>query len=154
MPNDLINEDPIIARNFYLEIDGGDKVPLTGISGFDVEVDVVDVNQNLPGGQQVHIKTRGGTLQVSAVTLSRVAPNSVTSDPIWPWFLLIREEGTAGQRKNGSIVLTDQVGKELARYNFFNGWPSKITTGDMEVGANNHLTEQITLVSERMDRVK
>jgi phage tail-like protein len=154
MPNDLINEDPIIARNFYLEIDGGDKVPLTGISGFDVEVDVVDVNQNLPGGQQVHIKTRGGTLQVSAVTLSRVAPTSVTSDPIWPWFLLIREEGTAGQRKNGSIVLTDQVGKELARYNFFNGWPSKITTGDMEVGANNHLTEQITLVSERMDRVK
>ena len=154
MPNDLINEDPIIARNFYLEIDGGDKVPLTGISGFDVEVDVVDVNQNLPGGQQVHIKTRGGTLQVSAVTLSRVAPSSVTSDPIWPWFMLIREEGTAGQRKNGSIVLTDQVGKELARYNFFNGWPSKITTGDMEVGANNHLTEQITLVSERMDRVK
>ena len=153
MPNDLINEDPIIARNFYLEIDGGDKVPLTGISGFDVEVDVVDVNQNLPGGQQVHIKTRGGTLQVSAVTLSRVAPSSVTSDPIWPWFMLIREEGTAGQRKNGSIVLTDQVGKELARYNFFNGWPSKITTGDMEVGANNHLTEQITLVSERMDRV-
>ena len=154
MPNDLVNEDPIIARNFYLEIDGGDKVPLTGISGFDVEVDVVDVNQNLPGGQQIHIKTRGGTLQVSAVTLSRVAPSSVTSDPIWPWFILIREEGTMGQRKNGSIVLTDQVGKELARYNFFNGWPSKITTGDMEVGANNHLTEQITLVSERMDRVK
>jgi len=154
MPNDLVNEDPIIARNFYLEIDGGDKIPLTGISGFDVEVDVVDVNQNLPGGQQVHIKTRGGTLMVSAVTLQRVAPTSVTSDPIWPWFILIRDAGTAGQRKNGSIVLTDQVGKELARYNFINGWPSKITTGDMEVGANNHLTETITLVSERMDRVK
>jgi len=93
-------------------------------------------------------------MAVSAVTVQRVAPSSVTSDPIWPWFILVRDVGTAGQRKNGSIVLTDQVGKELARYNFMNGWPSKITTGDMEVGANNHLTETITLVSERMDRVK
>jgi len=44
MPNDLINTDPIVAQNFYLEIDG-EKLLLSGVSGLDIELDVVTIQQ-------------------------------------------------------------------------------------------------------------
>jgi len=62
MPNDLISNDPIVARNFYLEIDGQNLV-LSGVSGLEIELDVVSVQQNGKDGKQQHIKTLGGVLK-------------------------------------------------------------------------------------------
>ena len=163
MSNDLVSHDPIVARNFVLELDGKDTILLTGIDGFDMEMNVVEVNQNLPDGKQVHTKTLGGTTLVSNVTLHRLAPIDVGADPVWKWFNGIRGGGSNGgmkatnraeHRKSGSIVLKDAVGTELVRYNFFHAWPSKITTSSMETGSTDPMKEDITLVCERMDRVK
>jgi len=51
MPNDLINTDPIVAQNFYLEIDG-EKLVLSGVSGLDMELDVVTIQQNGKDGKK------------------------------------------------------------------------------------------------------
>ena len=40
MPNDLLSTDPIVAQNFYLEIDG-ENIVLSGVSGLDLEFQVV-----------------------------------------------------------------------------------------------------------------
>jgi phage tail-like protein len=44
---------------------------------------------------------------------------------LWEW----RQQVTEGkvQRRNGSIVLLDDVGEEKARWNFREGWPTKWT---------------------------
>jgi phage tail-like protein len=57
-------------------------------------------------------------------------------------------------RKNGSIVLYDTAAKEVGRFNFFNGWPSKISTDQMSSESNDAIKENITIVIERLDRVK
>ena len=67
------------------------------------------------------------------ITVKRIAPLDVDNDPIWKWFNDIRDKGMkiadrAGSRKNGSIVIFDTSNVEVARWNFFNAWPYKISS--------------------------
>ena len=157
MPNDLINTDPIVAQNFYLEIDG-ENIILSGVSGLDVEHDVVTIQQNGPTGKMQVVKTRGNTQKAPDLTVTRMAPADAMADPIWKWFIAIRDKGLtmdrASARKNGSIVLYDTSFIEIGRFNFIKGWPSKIATDAVSSDSNEAVKETITLVIERLDRVK
>lgn len=160
MPNDLINTDPIIVRNFFLEIKGIDgRLVLSGVSGLDIELDVVPLSQNGKDGKQQHIKTLGGTLKAPDIQITRMAPLSAASDPVWEWFNKIRASGMKAasrpdQRKEGSIVLYDSSYTEVGRFDWFNGWPSKIATDALSTESNEPMKETITLVVERIERVK
>ena len=44
MPNDLISADPIVAQNFYLELDGV-SIVLSSVGGLDLEFDIVTIAQ-------------------------------------------------------------------------------------------------------------
>ncbi|MBB3041795.1 phage tail protein [Nocardioides sp. LMS-CY] len=157
MGNDLIATDPIVAQNFYLEIDG-ENIILSGVSGLDVEHDVVTIQQNGPTGKMQVVKTRGNTQKAPDLTITRMAPADAMSDPIWKWFIAIRDKGLtmnrASARKNGSIVLYDTSFAEVGRFNFIKGWPSKIATDAVSTESNEAVKETITLVIERLDRVK
>ena len=157
MPNALINTDPIVAQNFYLEIDG-ENIILSGVSGLDVEHDVVTIQQNGPTGKMQVVKTRGNTAKAPDLTITRMAPADAMADPIWKWFIAIRDKGLtmdrASARKNGSIVLYDTSFVEIGRFNFIKGWPSKIATDAVSTESSEAVKETITLVIERLDRVK
>jgi len=157
MPNDLISTDPIVAQNFYLEIDG-ENIILSGVSGLDVEHDVVTIQQNGPTGRMQIVKTRGNTMKAPDLTITRMAPADAMADPIWKWFIAIRDKGLtmdrASARKNGSIVLYDTSFVEIGRFNFIKGWPSKIATDAVSTESSEAVKETITLVIERLDRVK
>jgi phage tail-like protein len=158
MPNDLISTDPIVAQNFYLELDGV-SIVLSSVGGLDLEFDVVTMSQAGPGGLKQQVKTRGSILKVSDLSITRMAPKDAMNDPIWKWFYTIHDKGfvigdRTNNRKNGSVVLYDSSQQEIGRYNFFNGWPSKISTDQMSSDSNEPVKETITLVIERLQRVK
>ena len=157
MPNALINTDPIVAQNFYLEIDG-ENIILSGVSGLDVEHDVVTIQQNGPTGRMQVVKTRGNVAKAADLSITRMAPADAMADPIWKWFIAIRDKGLtmdrASARKNGSIVLYDTSFVEIGRFNFIKGWPSKIATDAVSTESSEAVKETITLVIERLDRVK
>jgi phage tail-like protein len=158
MPNDLLSTDPIVAQNFYLEIDG-ENIVLSGVSGLDLEFQVTEIQQVGKDGKAQMIKTRGNMLKVPDLSVTRMAPLDAMSDPIWKWFTEIRDSGFVGAsrtggRKNGSIVLYDTSLKEVGRYNFFNGWPSKISTEGLSTDSSDPVKETITLVIERLERAK
>lgn len=158
MGNDLISQDPYVAQNFYLEIDDV-KIVLSSVSGLDLEFDVVTIAQAGPGGIKQQVKTRGSILKVSDLSVSRMAPVDATSDPIWTWFYSIHDSGftisnRADNRKNGSVVMYDSSGAEIGRYDFFNAWPSKISTDQVSADSNEPVKETITLVIERLVRSK
>ncbi|MGX7681852.1 phage tail protein [Jatrophihabitans sp. DSM 45814] len=158
MPNDLINTDPIVARNFFLEIDGEATV-LSGVSGLDMEVEVVTIQQQGKDGKSQSVKTLGQTNKAPDISITRMAPMDAANDPIWKWFKAVRDTGFTGakresNRKNGSIVLYDTAHTEIGRYNFFNGWPSKIGTDALSTDSNDAVKETITLTIERIDRIK
>jgi len=157
--NELINHDPMVAMNFALEIDGTPISLLSGVSGLDVEVDVVTIQQNGAKGQMEIVKTRGQFTKAPDLSLTRMAPADSTQDGLWKWFLDVRNKGFSladrtSNRKNGSIVFYDSVGTEVGRFNFFNAWPSKISTDAVSTESNDAVKETITLITERIERVK
>lgn len=157
MPNSLISTEPIVARNFFLDIPGEATLVLSGVSGLDVELDVVPVAQNGKNGKQEHIKTVGGVLKAPDISITRMAPQDATNDPMWKWFLDIRDKGFASRtdkRKDVSIVLYDVGASEVGRFNIFAAWPSKIATDALSTESNEPMKENITLVCERIERVK
>jgi hypothetical protein len=51
-------------------------------------------------------------------------------------------------------VMYDSTHVEVARFNFTNGWPSKISTDQLSVDSNDPVKETITLTIESLARVK
>lgn len=159
MPDGLFTTDAFIAQNFFLEIDGNVMSALMSVSGLDVEVSVATLQQRGKDGKTQLVKTLAGTNNVTDLTLTRIAPIKMEGDKMWGWFNDIRGKGVSGtdltsHRKNGSIVLYDQAHTELGRFNFFNGWPSKISTDQLSVDSTDAVKETITLTIERLERVK
>ncbi|CAN5256161.1 phage tail protein [soil metagenome] len=159
MPDGLFTTDPIIAQNFFLEIDGTVMTSLMSVSGLDVEVSVATAQQVGKDGKQQIVKTLGGTTNVGDLTLTRVAPAKMADDKLWGWFNDIRNKGMklgdrSSSRKNGSIVMYDHTHSEVARFNFFNAWPSKISTDQLSVDSTDAVKESITITLERLERVK
>lgn len=157
MPNELINTDPIIARSFYLDFPKLSGFILSGVSGLDVEVDVVSLAQNGKDGKQQHIKTLGGALKTPELSVTRMAPMDAQSDPLWKWFLEIREKGMKSRtdgRQDGSIIIYDASATEVGRYNIFGCWPSKIAGDALSTESNDALKETITFQTERIERTK
>ncbi|AZI58002.1 phage tail protein [Nakamurella antarctica] len=159
MPNDLINTDPLIAQNFFLEIDGAVLSTLSGVSGLDVEMEVAMTQQVGKDGKSQTVKTLAGRNKAPDLSLTRMAPADSTADNLWKWFNDIYNKGIkigdrTNHRKSGSIVMYDSTHTEVARFNFTNGWPSKISTDALSVDSNDPVKETITLTIEKLERVK
>jgi phage tail-like protein len=57
-------------------------------------------------------------------------------------------------RKNGSLVMYDSAGKESARWNFINAWPSKISGPEANAAQSAIAIESLTIAHEGYTRVK
>jgi phage tail-like protein len=57
-------------------------------------------------------------------------------------------------RLNGSVVMHDQDGTPIARWNFINAWPSKLT-GPAANATNNEVgVEELEITHEQYERVQ
>ena len=156
---DLIATDPLISQNFFLEIDGEVVTILSSVSGLDIEVDVASIQQVGKMGKIQMIRTLGNQVKAPDLTLTRMAPSDSSNDKMWKWFNDIRDKGMkvadrAGVRKNGSIVIYDTSNAETSRFNFYNAWPSKISTDQLSADSHEPVKETITLQCERLERIK
>ena len=159
MPNELIAHEPLIAQNFFLEIDGEVVTALSSVSGLDVEVEVATLTQAGKSGKTQMVRALGNQVKAPDIQLVRMAAPNAANDAMWKWFNDIRDKGMklsdrSSPRKNGSIVMYDSSNTEVGRFNFFNAWPSKIATDQLSAESNDPVKETITLTCERLERVK
>jgi phage tail-like protein len=56
------------------------------------------------------------------------------------------------QRRNGSIVLLDRRGQEVARWNFVRAWPTKWDGPDLTAEGNDVAIETLELAHEGVER--
>ena len=155
--NDLI--DSMVTNSFTLELDGKPIALLSGVSGLDIELEAKEFQQVNAKGMAGIVKYVGNYNKAPDLQLTRIAPVDSTTDGIWKWFNDIRDKGMSqtdphALRKNGSVVMFDHTFKEIGRFNFFNAWPSKIATDGLSVDSGEPIKETITLVCERLERVK
>ena len=149
VPNVSTN-DAFAARNFSIEVDGTTIAQFTEIGGLTSEMDVTELKENGPDGKLI-IKKIPGAHKPPTLTLKRA--KNVSMD-LYKWHKAAMEGDVKGARKNGSVILYDYQAGEIARWNFVNAWPSKLTTGNLKAGSNDVVTEEATLVMEGFERVK
>jgi phage tail-like protein len=142
-------EDPLTAFSFGLEISGKLSGMFTNCSGIGSETEVID-HKVVDGSGRTVVQKIPGRLKWNDVSLKR----GVTSaKDIWDWRQKIVDGKVGEARTNCSIIAYSEEFKELARWNFVNAWPSKVTGPEMDSGSTNYMVEEVTIVHEGMERV-
>jgi phage tail-like protein len=152
MPTGLpgLPTDALAGYHYSIEIDSVTVAQFQEVSGIGSELDVVELKENTKDGKYV-IHKLPGNKKPPNITLKR-AKNS--SKDLWDWHEKIRQGKVSDARKNGSVVLYNYDHAEVGRYNFVNGWPSKVSMSSLKAGSNEVLMEEVTIVCEDLLRVK
>src|SRR5579883_1846594 len=72
---------------------------------------------------------------------------------MWKWRKLVEQGDIDSARKNGSITMYNQQGTAVAKWNFTNAWPSKLTGPSANAGNNEVAIEELELTHEGYERV-
>ena len=146
---DALSGDPLVSANFGVEIGSVITGYFTECSGLGSENDVTVHNVMGPNGVEV-VRKVPGRLKWGDITLKR---GISTSMDLWTWRKMVEDGDVAGARTDGSIIMYDQEGTEVARWNFEKGWPSKISGPSVKSDSNEIVVEEITIVHEYIERV-
>ncbi len=142
-------EDPLVSFHFMIDVQGQIKGYFTEVSGLGSESEVMEHKVVNEKGIEI-VKKIPGRLKWGDITLKR----GITSNlDMWNWRKKVEEGKVNEARKNGSIVMFDQELKEKARWNFVNGWPTKITGPTPKADSNEIGIEELTIAHELITRV-
>jgi phage tail-like protein len=124
----------------------GGFVELGGLSS---ENEIIELREVSDTGDEI-VRKLPGALKFEDITLKRGLTGDESIDDLWLW----RKQVEDGEftRRDGSVVIHDQTGTEVARWNFSRGWPSKWTGPAVTAGRNEVATETITITVDRLDR--
>jgi phage tail-like protein len=150
MPNGE-RRDPLISAYFTVEFQGVIVGAFQEVSGLGSQNEVVEYKASGPKGEYVIHKVPG-RLSWNNITLKR----GITAEAmdLWEWRALVEQGKVEEARKNGSVVMYDQNGNEVARWNFVNAWPSSLTGPSANASANETAIEELEIVVEGYERVK
>ena len=138
--------DPFLNYNFHVEIDNIVRGAFQEASGLEATIDVVEYAEG--GKNLTPLKLPGRTKYANIVLKWGMADDL----DLYKWH---RQTvlGTT-DRRNGSIICLDRSGNEVARWNFFNAWPTKYTGPAFNAKGNDVAIETLELAHEGLDRVK
>lgn len=146
----MAERDPLVSSWFGVEFQGAISGAFRECSGIGSENEVVESKASGPKGEFI-LKKVPGRMKWNNITLKRGITDTMD---LWKWRQLVEEGKVDEARKNGSIVMFNQKGDEMARWDFTNAWPSKLT-GPSANATNNELAiEELELVHESYKRVK
>lgn len=136
--------DPYKNFRFLLEIDSIVQAGFAECSGFGSEVEVVEYRE---GGDAATVRKLPGKTTYPDITLRW---GSTDSTELQDWHTAA--VNGAIERKNGSVVLLDDAGAEVARWNFFEAWPSKWEGPELDAKGTDVAIEALTVACERVER--
>ncbi len=139
-----IGEDALAGYSFSVEIDGVMVAQFKEVSGLSAEIQTIEHRENTLKGLPV-LKKLPGAQKWGDLTLKRGRTDSTA---LWDWIKQVQTGDIDGARKNGSVVLYDYKHGEVSRFNFQNGWPSKVSLGSLQAGGNDVLVEECTITHE------
>ncbi len=146
----MAERDPLIGAHFALDIDGVVSAFFKEASGFNNSSEVITHQAVDAKGKSV-IQKIPGDLTWDDITLRR----GITDDKtLWDWRQKVINGKVTDARSNGSIIMYNFAGEEMARFNFVNGWPSSWKGPDVNAEDQAVAIEEITIAHEGLERVK
>lgn len=145
---DTGREDPLVSFHFAVDLQGHVTGYFTECSGLGSENEIVEHKVVNESGIEVVLKIPG-RLKWESIVLKR----GITSDmQIWEWRKMVENGDVSGARCDGSIVMYDQTLSEVARWNFNNAWPVKVTGPSVKADGNEIGIEELTIAHEYIER--
>jgi phage tail-like protein len=136
--------EPYGSYNFLVEIDGITRAAFRECSGFDSTIAVIEYRE---GGENTTVRKLPGMTTYNNITLQR----GVTDDmDLYQWHRQAIQGNV--ERKNGSIVLLDRSGQEVARWNFVRAWPTKWTGPSLNAEGTEVAIDSFELAHEGVER--
>lgn len=145
----MAGRDPLAGFQYAVEIQGVVSGYFTECGGLGSEHDVIEHKIVSDSGKEI-IQKIPGRMKWQDITLKRGITDSMD---IWDWRKKVEDGDVESARSNGSIVMFDQHLSEVARWNFENGWPIKVSGPSMKSDANEIGVEELTITHEGMWRV-
>lgn len=137
--------DPYFSYNFLVELDGIARAAFSEVTGLDVTTEPVEYRE---GGENTTVRKLPGLTKYGNIVLKW----GMTDDTeLYNW----HRQTVLGnvQRRNGSVIVLDRQGAEVARWNFVNAWPTKYDIPDFNATGNTVAVETLELVHEGVERV-
>jgi phage tail-like protein len=147
MAVDTTRTDPYRNFRFRVEIDGIDQGGFREVAIADSAQDPIEYRE---GNHPPTMRKIPGLIKYGNVTLKWGVTDSMD---LYRWRKDIEDGKTASGRKNMAVVLIDEAGREKARWNFSNAWPTKYDPADFNATANEIAIETLEIAHERMERV-
>ncbi len=145
----MAEKDPLVSAWFGVEFQGQIVGAFRECTGLGSENEVVEYKASGQKGEYV-IKKVPGRLKWTNITLKRGITDAMD---MWKWRKLV-EQGKIGEaRKNGTITMYNQQGDAVAKWNFINAWPSKLTGPSTNATNNEVAIEELELTHEGYERV-
>lgn len=142
-------QDPLIGAWFSIEFQGTISGAFQECSGLSSENEVVEYKASGSNGEFV-VKKLPGRPQWGNITLKR----GVTSDlQMWQWRQIIEKGDVDAARKNGTLTMYSTKGQPVAKWNFTNAWPTKVTGPSADATTNAVAVEELELAHEGIERV-
>jgi phage tail-like protein len=138
-------DDPYSAFNFRLEIQGITAASFSECSGLSCEVDVIEYRS---GGEAGSVRKLPGVRKYANIVLKR----GITKNrELWDWYKSVLDGKV--QRKEGSILLLNDAGQEVLRWNFHQGWPRKYEGPTLNASSSEVAIETIEIAHEGLELV-
>jgi phage tail-like protein len=140
-------KDHRLNLNFKIEIDGIAEAQFTRVKGLEQKRDVYEYHE---GGENTHMLKFPGHAIQSEITLER---GYIDSDSLFKWLSDSIEKNERLERKSGSIILLDETGNEIKRWNFQRAFPVGWKVPELTAQKTTALVESLTLVHEGLELV-
>jgi len=134
-----IRNDPYIAFNFLVEIEGLLVGGFTEVTGLQIETEVKDYRE---GGLNKYIHKLAGPTRYPSNLILKYGLTDI--ETLWNW----HQDVTQGiiKRKNGTIYLLDRQRIPAMWWDFMEAYPVKWTGPELRADSNTVAVETIELV--------
>ena len=135
--------DPFTAFRFRVEIDGLTASAFSECYGLVSETEVIEYRS---GSDRGSTRKLPGLRKFTNIVLKR----GITADrQLWDWYKSVLDG--APKRRNGAIVLLDDAGQDILRWNFREGWPVKYEGPSLNASSSDVAIETIEIAHERLE---
>lgn len=138
-------KDLLRTCRFRVEIDGIEQTGACEVSGLEALVEIIEYRE---GTDPLHSRNLSGLTKYGTLTVKYGLTDSME---IYNWF----KSGVEGdvQPRQVSVVAMDMQGREKARWDLVEAWPSKYQAPAFNAKANDIAMETIEIVCEGISRV-
>ena len=143
----MARQDPLRNYRFRVEIDG---IQHGGFSEVFIEPTTTGVIDYREGSDPSHVRKLPGLTKFGNVTLKRGVSTSLE---LFNWHLQVVRGQISNARRNVIIVVLDDAGQDVARFQVSDAWPTKYDPGDLNAKGNEVFIESLELANEGIERV-